>query len=112
MGGYEMRGETPAEKGGVRYPSPSSELPWDHVHLQRDPETGDYAEMEFCAPGECKRGEDPSEGDFLDYGPEPIGGEDEEEEIEEGEGGELPDWVADLFAATDESVIVVPMKEE
>lgn len=23
------------------------ETPWDHVHLQRDPETGEYAEVEF-----------------------------------------------------------------
>jgi hypothetical protein len=46
------------------------ETPWDHVHLQRDPETGEYAEIEFCGRGEkCRRGEDPTE---------------EEEEEEEG----------------------------
>jgi hypothetical protein len=38
------------------------ETPWDHVHLQRDPETGEYAEVEFCGRGEkCRRGEDPTQ---------------------------------------------------
>lgn len=74
--------EKKGQREGVR--EGTWETPWDHLHLQRDPETGDYAEMEFCERGEkCKRGEDPTESELLDLDREVPGGWGEKQE--EGE---------------------------